>query len=264
MAPKINPRDLVMPAAAFTMAITVVLYTKSTMRRAKYQAELERERQLELFNRPANTSDTQKDLVIMVKITQKIAQAERDNRVWWSFEYFPPRTAQGLQNLYDRIERMRLLGPEFIDITWNAGGRTSDLTCELVKTCQGLIGMETCMHLTCTNMPKEKVDMALQEAKLSGCRNILALRGDPPAGQDEWSAVEGGFVHGIDLIRHIRAKYDDYFEIAIAGFPQHIDLPAEELAAEMKWLKEKVDAGATLIFTQMFYDVEIFLRWVAA
>ncbi|KIO32028.1 hypothetical protein M407DRAFT_19053 [Tulasnella calospora MUT 4182] len=200
----------------------------------------------------------------MVKITQKIAQAERDNRVWWSFEYFPPRTAQGLQNLYDRIERMRMLGPEFIDITWNAGGRTSDLTCELVKTCQGLVGLETCMHLTCTNMPKEKIDNALRDAKMSGCRNILALRGDPPAGQDEWSAVEGGFIHGIDLIRHIRANYDDYFEIAIAGFPQHIDLPPAELADEMRWLKDKVDAGATLIFTQMFYDVEIFLRWVAA
>ncbi|CAL1714567.1 unnamed protein product [Somion occarium] len=176
-----------------------------------------------------------------MKITRKIEQATKEDRIWWSFEYFPPRTAQGLQNLLDRIERMRALGPEFIDITWNAGGRTSDLTSEMVKTCQSLIGIETCMHLTCTNMPKEKVDIALKEAKAHGCRNVLALRGDPPTGKIEWEAVEDGFAH---------------------GFPQQQLLPPEELAQEMKWLKEKIDAGANLIFTQMFYDVEIFLEWV--
>ncbi|KAF9454259.1 methylenetetrahydrofolate reduct [Macrolepiota fuliginosa MF-IS2] len=197
-----------------------------------------------------------------MKISQKIEQQAKDGKVWWSFEYFPPRTAQGLQNLLDRIERMRALGPEFIDITWNAGGRTSELTSEMVKTCQSLIGIETCMHLTCTNMPKEKVDIALREAKAHGCRNVLALRGDPPAGKEEWEAVEGGFIHGIDLVKHIRREYDDYFDIAIAGFPQHMLLPPDELEQEMIWLKEKIDAGCNFIFTQMFYDVEIFIKWV--
>ncbi|KAF9071536.1 methylenetetrahydrofolate reductase-domain-containing protein [Rhodocollybia butyracea] len=197
-----------------------------------------------------------------MKVTQKIAQCEQENKTWWSFEYFPPRTAQGLQNLLDRIERMRGLGPEFIDITWNAGGRTSELTAEMVKTCQGLIGIETCMHLTCTNMPKEKVDIALREAKLSGCRNVLALRGDPPMGKEEWEAVEGGFVHGIDLVKHIRREYGDYFDIAVAGFPQHQSLPPDERDMEMKYLKDKIDAGVNFIFTQMFYDVDLFIEWV--
>ncbi|GBE86652.1 methylenetetrahydrofolate reductase-domain-containing protein [Sparassis latifolia] len=199
-----------------------------------------------------------------MKISQKIDQANKEGRVWWSFEYFPPRTAQGLQNLLDRIERMRRLGPEFIDITWNAGGRTSDLTSEMVKTCQSLIGIETCMHLTCTNMPKEKVDVALREAKQHGCRNVLALRGDPPMGKDEWEAVEGGFVHGVDLVRHIRNQYGDYFDIAVAGFPEFHTLPPDERDLEMQYLKAKIDAGANFIFTQMFYDVEIFLDWVKA
>ncbi|KAK7012232.1 methylenetetrahydrofolate reductase [Favolaschia claudopus] len=197
-----------------------------------------------------------------MKITQKIRQSHKENKIWWSFEYFPPRTAQGLQNLLDRIERMRALGPEFIDITWNAGGRTSDLTAEMVKTCQGLIGIETCMHLTCTNMPMTKVDVALREAKASGCRNVLALRGDPPAGKEEWEAVEGGFVHGIDLVKHIRREYGDYFDIAVAGFPQNQLLPPEERELEMKYLKDKIDAGVDFIFTQMFYDVEVFIAWV--
>ncbi|KAH6915887.1 methylenetetrahydrofolate reductase [Coprinopsis sp. MPI-PUGE-AT-0042] len=197
-----------------------------------------------------------------MKISQKIQQSAKEDKVWWSFEYFPPRTAQGLQNLLDRIERMRSLGPEFIDITWNAGGRTSDLTSEMVKTCQGLIGIETCMHLTCTNMPMEKVDIALKDAKVHGCRNILALRGDPPSGTSEWEAVEGGFVHGIDLVKHIRSIYGDYFDIAVAGFPQHMLLPKEDIDNEMRWLKEKIDAGVSFIFTQMFFDVDIFISWV--
>ncbi|KAF9461211.1 methylenetetrahydrofolate reductase-domain-containing protein [Collybia nuda] len=199
-----------------------------------------------------------------MKISQKIEQSAKDDKIWWSFEYFPPRTAQGLQNLLDRIERMRALGPEFIDITWNAGGRTSDLTSEMVKTCQGLIGLETCMHLTCTNMPKEKVDIALREAKQHGCRNVLALRGDPPAGKDQWEAVDGGFVYGIDLVKHIRHEYGDYFDIAVAGFPQNQLLPPTERDLEMRYLKEKIDAGVNFIFTQMFYDVEIFIDWVKA
>lgn len=103
-----------------------------------------------------------------------------------------------------------------------------------------------------------------QEAKQHGCRNVLALRGDPPLGKDEWEAVEGGFVHGIDLVRHIRQGYGDYFDIAVAGFPQNQLLPPEERDLELKYLKEKIDAGANFIFTQMFYDVEIFLDWVAA
>ena len=83
-------------------------------------------------------------------------------------------------------------------------------------------------------------------------------------GKDEWEAVEGGFVHGIDLVNHIHKHYDDYFDIAIAGFPQHMLLPPDELAFEMKCLKEKIDAGCSFIFTQMFYDVDIFVRWVHA
>jgi methylenetetrahydrofolate reductase (NADPH) len=74
--------------------------------------------------------------------------------------------------------------------------------------------------------------------------------------------VEGGFIHGIDLVRHIREQFGDYFDIAVAGFPQHQDLPPEELAQELQWLKEKTDAGANFIFTQMFYDVDVFIAWV--
>ena len=106
--------------------------------------------------------------------------------------------------------------------------------------------------------------ISLQEAKLSGCRNILALRGYPPAGKDDWEAVDGGFEHGVDLVRYIRKEYGDYFDVAVAGYPQTQTLPPEERAQQMAYLKEKVDAGANFIFTQMFYDAEMFIDWVHA
>ena len=92
---------------------------------------------------------------------------------------------------------------------------------------------------------------------------MLALRGDPPVGK-EWEPTEGGFSYGVDLVRYIRANYGDYFDIAVAGYPQTHHLPPEEAAREMQWLKEKVDAGANFIFTQMFYDADMFVGWVKA
>lgn len=160
---------------------------------------------------------------------------------------------------------MRNLGPEFIDITWGAGGKNADLTSSLVQVCQETIGIETCMHLTCTEMPKEKVEWALAQAKQFGCQNILALRGDPPAGSSTWKPTPGGFTHAIDLVKYIHKEYPGDFCVAVAGFPDgHPETPEtpEGHHQEMLWLKEKVDAGADFIFTQMFYDVDIFFNWV--
>ncbi|GAA5900620.1 hypothetical protein JCM8208_000549 [Rhodotorula glutinis] len=195
-----------------------------------------------------------------MRISDKIKKAEREGRPWWSFEFFPPKTSEGWVNLYDRIERMQQLGPIFVDITWGAGGSTSDATTGFVKTAHSELGLETCMHLTCTNMPTEMVDQALKEAYDSGCRNILALRGDPPRGVEEWKPVEGGFNHAIDLVRHIRKKYGDYFDIGVAGFPEGHP-QSESPEAEIRHFKAKVDAGANVVFTQMFYDADVFIDW---
>ncbi|PHZ12312.1 methylenetetrahydrofolate reduct [Rhizopus microsporus ATCC 52813] len=205
-----------------------------------------------------------------MKITTKIKKAEDEGRMFYSFEYFPPKTAMGVQNLYDRIERMQRFGPEFIDITWGAGGSSADLTTEIVATTQSVYGLETMMHLTCTNMPIEKIDKALEAAKQCGCQNILALRGDPPKGQLNWESCENGFNYAIDLVRYIRDKYGDYFCIAVAGnisthittgHPEgHIDNPDKD--DDLLRLKQKVDAGADLIVTQLFFDVDIFVDFV--
>ncbi|GJN81015.1 methylenetetrahydrofolate reductase 2 [Purpureocillium lilacinum] len=194
-------------------------------------------------------------------IKDMLSEAEKGAQPSFSFEYFPPKTAQGVQNLYDRIDRMYNFGPKFIDITWGAGGRIAELTCEMVLQAQSVYGLETCMHLTCTDMGLEKVNDALSRAYKAGCTNILALRGDPPRDQDKWTATEGGFQYARDLVKHIRATYGNHFDIGVAGYPEGCDdnKNEEEL---LDHLKEKVDMGATFIVTQMFYDADNFIRWV--
>ena len=194
-------------------------------------------------------------------VSSKLAYSHQHGKPTFSFEFFPPKTAQGVQNLYDRMDRMHDLGPTFIDITWGAGGRHSQLTCEMVNAAQAHYGLETCMHLTCTDMERSKVDEALKMAFKSGCTNILALRGDPPREKEKWEAKEGGFRYAKDLVKYIKSKYGNHFDIGVAGYPEGCD-DQEDPEKLIPHLKEKVDAGGNFIVTQMFYDVDIFLAWV--
>ncbi|KAI7784854.1 methylenetetrahydrofolate reductase 1 [Diaporthe eres] len=194
-------------------------------------------------------------------IKEMVADAEKTAAPSFSFEYFPPKTLTGVQNLYDRMERMYHFGPKFIDITWGAGGRIAELTCEMVSQAQAYFGLETCMHLTCTDMGLEKINDALRKAYKAGCTNILALRGDPPRDKEKWEAADDGFRYAKDLVVHIRKTYHDHFDIGVAGYPEGCDDNKDEEQL-LDHLKEKVDAGATFIVTQMFYDVDNFLRWV--
>lgn len=191
--------------------------------------------------------------------------------------------------------------PTFCDITWGAGGTTADLTLDIAARMQSEVGVETMMHLTCTNMPVEQLDGALARCKEAGVTNILALRGDPPKGQvrilsffpflvssflsfltfkkkkrklkpqENFTAVEGGFACALDLVRHIRAKHGDFFGIAVAGYPEaHPDVIVldddekmkENYAKDVAYLKEKCDAGADLVVTQLFYDVSLYFQFV--
>ncbi|KAF9110296.1 hypothetical protein BGX27_006554 [Mortierella sp. AM989] len=197
-----------------------------------------------------------------MKIVDRITQKKAEGKPFYSFEYFPPKTSQGLSNLIDRIGRMQTLSPTFVTCTWGAGGSTFEKTTELCAVAQTVHGLETCMHLTCTNMDRGKVDDALKEAKSAGIQNILALRGDPPRGQEYWTHVDDTFVHAIDLVRYIRQQYGDYFCIGVAGYPEgHMDNTTFSSDEEILFLKEKIDAGANFVLTQLFYDVEGFLTW---
>jgi len=159
----------------------------------------------------------------------------------------------------------------FCDITWGAGGSTAELTLDIAANMQNGVCCETMMHLTCTNMPRESLRAALDRVKAEGIQNILALRGDPPKGAATFEAVEGGFACALDLVKYIKAEYGDHFGLTVAGYPEaHPDViksdPGQQAAAyasDLAYLKQKVDAGGEVVVTQLFYDVELFLKFVA-
>ncbi|MGD8331024.1 MAG: methylenetetrahydrofolate reductase, partial [Acidobacteriota bacterium] len=188
-------------------------------------------------------------------IIDKIRRRIEENKPFYSFEYFPPQTEAGLHNLYARIERMATLQPVFVDITWGAGGSTSDATLGISENLQKFFGLDVLMHLTCTNMPVDKIDEVLEKAQRAGIRNILALRGDPPRDAAEWQRIEGGFSYAYELVEHIRDGYGDQFSIAVAGYPEgHME--AEDKDTCTGYLKHKVDCGADFVITQLFFDLD--------
>ncbi|KAF9469309.1 methylenetetrahydrofolate reductase-domain-containing protein [Collybia nuda] len=198
-----------------------------------------------------------------MKLSDKIA-AHKSPLPFFTFEFFPPRTDQGFENLLARISRLCDLNPLAISVTWGAGGSTKERSLDLAGLTQAEYDMDTVMHLTCTNMEEGMVNDALKAAKERGIQNILALRGDPPRGEEEWIPIDPRFQHGIDLVKHIRSSSDfsSEFCIGVAAYPDgHPDSTVDE-DTEISRLKEKVDAGADFVATQFFYDVDKFIQWV--
>jgi len=198
-----------------------------------------------------------------MKISDKIKdwRQKYPERPFFSLEFFPPKTETGLLNLYDRFDRFSYLHPMWVDVTWGAGGSTQSTTLEMCTHLVKYHGLEALMHLTCTNTLKSTIDEVLLACKKNGIRNILALRGDPPVDSDEWKPTDSGLVHAIDLVKHIREKFGDFFCIGVAAYPEgHLENPDKE--DDLMRLKEKVDAGADFIITQLFYDTNGYLEFV--
>lgn len=210
----------------------------------------------------------------MDKLTDKIAALPAD-ATYFSLEFFPPKTQQGFANLNARLSRMaHSLRPLFVNVTWGAGGSTSAKSLALAELTQRELGLTTCLHLTCTNMSRRLIDEALEQAKVLGVRNILALRGDPPRSDeyrdDSMPDAEGDdsnkdFTWAVDLVRYIRKQYGDHFCIGVAGYPEgHSDQSHPEhqsVEHDLPYLVEKTKAGADFIMTQLFYDVEAYQQY---
>jgi methylenetetrahydrofolate reductase (NADPH) len=160
---------------------------------------------------------------------------------------------------------MAKFNPLFVTVTWGAGGSTASRSIELATSCQNDHAMSTCLHLTCTNMERDILDDALAKAHAAGIRNILALRGDPPRGQEYWVPSSGEFCYAVDLVKYIRKRYGDYFCIGVAAYPEgHCDGSAPEKQhplLDLPFLREKVKAGADFILTQIFYSVPHFISF---
>jgi methylenetetrahydrofolate reductase (NADPH) len=170
----------------------------------------------------------------------------------FSFEFFPPKTEESSEQLFHMIADLMPLKPSYVSVTYGAGGSTRDRTHNLVVRLQKETDLTVASHLTCVGSTRSEIKDILQKYDDNGVKNILALRGDLPQGQKEWHQDGDGFEYASDLVSFIKEKFP-HMGVGVAGFPEgHPDTPNR--LKEIDYLKEKVDAGADYIVTQLFFD----------
>jgi methylenetetrahydrofolate reductase (NADPH) len=180
-------------------------------------------------------------------------KAEAAGRPIFSIEFFPPKTEKGDDTLLNRtIPKLMDLRPDYCSVTYGAGGSTRDKTLSIVREIQEKHHLTAMSHLTCVNATKSELETYLNAAKDAGIKNILALRGDPPAGTDTFQKTEGGFEYSYQLVELIRSM--DAFSIGVAGFPEGHIACTEGRQADWNHVKTKADAGADFVLTQLFFD----------
>jgi methylenetetrahydrofolate reductase (NADPH) len=177
----------------------------------------------------------------------------------FSFEFFPPKTEAGERNLFAALEELRDLEPAFVSVTYGAGGSTRARTIEIVKSIKERYGLEAMAHFTCVGATVEELRQTLDEMQRAGIENVLALRGDPPPGQEEWVKTDGGLEYSRELVQLISADYP--FAIGAACFPEtHIHATSAE--DDLQHLAEKVNAGAEFLISQLFFDNQLYFEFV--
>ncbi len=178
----------------------------------------------------------------------------------FSFEFFPPRTDAGEQNLYTALAELRELEPSFVSVTYGAGGSTRAKTIEIVRAIKRDYGLEAMAHFTCVGATVPELRSTLDEMAAARIDNVLALRGDPPAGEVLWRKTDGGLEYSSELVSLIAADYP--FAIGAACFPEtHIHAVSPE--ADLEHLVEKVRAGVDFLITQLFFDNALYFDFVA-
>jgi len=170
----------------------------------------------------------------------------------FSFEFFPPKTDQGARNLMATVADLKeKQHPHFVSVTYGAGGTTRDRTLEVVTRIQNELTITTMAHLTCVGSTMKDLRENMRRLVTSNVENVLALRGDPPEGETEFHAEEGGFDHATGLIDFLAGNYD--VDIGAACYPEcHPESTDREL--DLSWTKEKVERGASFLITQIFFD----------
>ena len=181
----------------------------------------------------------------------KIKEILKEKKTIFSCEFYPPKTSEGIQDLYKAVYDLKNLGPGYISVTYGAGGSTREKTVEMVSKIKQEIGIEAMAHLTCVGHFKNEIKEVLNQIKDKGIENIIALRGDPPKGEKNFMPHPDGFKNAHELTGFIHGSYD--FCIAVAGYPEgHIEAPSK--AKDWDYLEKKVHAGADFIVTQLFFN----------
>ena len=195
---------------------------------------------------------------LMIK---KITDIFKEKPCTFSFEFFSPKTEAGIIRLYDTVKELSKLKPDFISVTYGAGGTTRETTTKIVDEIQKKFDISVIHHLICIGHTKEELIDIISKIKAIGVKNILALRGDPPIGVKEWKKMPGGFEYSFQLIDLISHLHKGAFSIGAAGFPEcHINCPSKEL--DTKYLKLKIDSGADYVITQLFFDNNDYFDYV--
>jgi methylenetetrahydrofolate reductase (NADPH) len=177
----------------------------------------------------------------------------------FSFEFFPPKSDAGERVLGLALESLRQLEPAFVSVTYGAGGSSRGRTLELTKWIKQELGIEAMAHLSCVGSTREELSEVLSDMEGAGIENILALRGDPPRGETDWQPHPGGLSYSTELAGLINAEHD--FCIGGACFPE-VHPEAPDMAHDLRFLKEKVDNGVSFLVTQLFFDNELYFRFV--
>jgi methylenetetrahydrofolate reductase (NADPH) len=192
----------------------------------------------------------------------KISDILNTARPTISFEFFPPKTDEAMINLLETLSRLHELRPSFATCTYGAGGSTRARTLEVTLKIKEQFGLEAMAHFTCVGQTLKDIDGVLQNFAKHGIENVLALRGDRPTNQSE--PPEGwfpDFKNAVDLIRHLRQQFGNTFSLGCAGYPEkHPE--ATDMETDLRRLKDKVDAGADFIITQLYFDNDHFFRFV--
>jgi methylenetetrahydrofolate reductase (NADPH) len=180
----------------------------------------------------------------------------------FSFEFFPPKTEAGQTSLERTIRELAELSPAFVSVTYGAGGSTRSKTLELVRWIEREAHLTAMAHLTCVGATEAEIGGVIDRLVDAGIDNVMALRGDPPAGQERFERVAGGFGYAADLIGFIRKRYGQHFCLGGAGSPEgHIE--CRDLDRDILNLKAKVDAGLDFVVTQLFFDNRVYFDFVA-
>jgi methylenetetrahydrofolate reductase (NADPH) len=177
----------------------------------------------------------------------------------FSFEFFPPKTDEGERNLRATLQDLAAFDPDFVSVTYGAGGSTRHRTLELTHWIKRDLGIEAMAHLSCVGSTREDLQGILDGMERAGIENVLALRGDPPKGETEWRPHPGGLSYSTELAALISEHYP--FSVGAACFPE-VHPQAPDLASDLHFLKRKVDAGASFLITQLFFDNELYFRFV--
>jgi methylenetetrahydrofolate reductase (NADPH) len=189
-----------------------------------------------------------------VRVSEILRFARERGEPVFSFEFFPPRTDDGVRALFETVEALRPLGPAYVSVTYGAGGSTRARTVELVKRLKRESEIETMAHVTCVGASRDEIAAILDEFAEAGVQNVLALRGDPPRGEAAFTPHPDGFRHASELVAFIRAQPARWrFDLGAACYPEgHPE--TRDLALDVRHLKAKVDAGADFLVTQLFFE----------